>query len=154
MSVSSRVRLDGLFPISPEQMIGVGQRLPVMADFYVPIGMFRVKFDLRTPSIQACGEGAVRMALDQPFGFMTSMTEISNTLVRSQQTDGLIFAPAGAEAGAWDAIVTTGDYLTDADQRVFSFGAEFFARAVADKLHLRAQAGLGPKAPLPQRRPL
>lgn len=133
MNQPNTVRLEAPFPFSirPDQLLGVDQRLPVV-NFYVPLYMLDVTFDgLVVPRLEPCGNGAVRMSLDEPFGFMK--TSGRRGTIKSQKTNEIVIAPT-QDPDVWDGTFATPSFLTDEDIVLFSMGIQLYGHYVQRKL--------------------
>lgn len=135
MTRRTETALTGNFHFDPEALIIAGQKVPVDSGGYIPLMIFDRKFSIIQPALFSLGEGAVRMSLQKPFGFMRPKEWGSGSLVKSQKTRDVILAPVPRKAGKWLATLETDKPLTPTDLDLFNHGLNFYA-AHASK-HLR-----------------
>lgn len=85
--------LETSFGFEPAILIDADKRIPLTKDGFVPLGLNGYKLKPIVPTITDLGMGAVRLSLRQPFGFLDK-DYYDNSLMRSQQTNGIILTPA------------------------------------------------------------
>lgn len=132
MSVESQLTVETTFLLTPERLAAARKRVPVVAHEYIPLTMFDVSFDMEEPKFEQVGRGAVRMALQRPFGFMED-SQTPGKPNQTQLTDGLIIAPASG-ALSWIITLNTSKHLSAIDEHLFRYGVSFYANHVHRKI--------------------
>ena len=125
-SESNNVKLLSSFRIEPEKLIVAGRSLPLDNRNYVPIMIFDRPFTKVKPTFTVLGDGAINMAVGQPFGFMQTVGE-SPLVIETQKTDGIILTPSRSESNAWLASFKTEEPLTEFDLSLFTSGLRYYA---------------------------
>jgi hypothetical protein len=143
MPVTTRFSLGMRFPIRPEGLLGVPQRLPITFEGYIPLDIDNIRCDLLIPTIIACGNGAVRMTIgnEKRFGFMKD--DRHGKRLQTPQTKELILSePESGPSNIWDGTVTTPEPLSEVEVELFAYGAGFFIDHAVQKIQQAEAAGI------------
>ena len=132
------VTLNTSFDIAPVDLLAAKRSIPLDGG-YVPLRFFNQVFRLERPTFISLGEGAVALSMIEPFGFKRRVEETNpgSTVLRSQKTESVHFAPDSTRQNAWEAIVDTPRPLTELDELLFNWGVIIYAEHAAARLQQR-----------------
>lgn len=142
------IELPHYVHITPTHLLEGGGRMPATADYYVPVGVslpedeYKKRFSLFMPTLEAVGNGAIRLSLEEPFGFTRESIDLSTfvqgdpwPMEQTQQTAGIKLAPL--EPKVWQATFDTPAALTELDRQMFKRGIITYAGRAAERLRAR-----------------
>lgn len=135
MSERAEVKLASVFHIKPEDLTITRKRVPLDRRGYIPLHVFNRPFAMAEPSFVKLGEGAVAMSLGQPFGFMQTVGSGGLLFIETQQTDGVVLAPAADQENRWCVTFDTPEPITPLDVELFTHGISFYAAHAEARLH-------------------